>query len=71
MTVSSKGAEYEEILELAVSTLQVTNSLPYEISQNGCLCCSIKDNGLLVRLDAFSDGRRRPLTNTHRPYKIS
>jgi G3E family GTPase len=32
MTVSANGASFEEILEL----------------KNGCLCCSIKDNGLLA-----------------------
>ncbi len=45
MTVSSRGAKYEEILEL----------------KNGCLCCSMKDNGLLaiqnlVRFDARTLG---------------
>jgi G3E family GTPase len=32
MTVSSQGASYEEILEL----------------KNGCLCCSIKDHGVMA-----------------------
>jgi len=40
MTVSSKGAEYEEILELAVSISQVTHILPY-LTRSGRMDASV------------------------------